>query len=59
MIIVSHRINVLVTADSLMVLRDGEVAKFGPRAEVLSSLTKAAPSPTAVAPGPTKADGVA
>ena len=58
-IIVSHRINVLVTADSLMVLRDGEVAKFGPRAEVLSSLTKSAPSPTAVAPGPTKADGVA
>ena len=37
-IVVAHRANVLARADRLLVLRDGQVAAFGPRSEILSRL---------------------
>ncbi|HEX6980653.1 MAG TPA: hypothetical protein VF342_15290, partial [Alphaproteobacteria bacterium] len=35
-IVVAHRTNVLTKLDKLMILRDGRVVMFGPRAEVLA-----------------------
>lgn len=56
-VVMSHRRNVLEVADKLLMLRDGQVAMFGPRDEVLAALQKAAqgqgqaPPPRPV-PGP-------
>lgn len=41
-VVMSHRRNVLEVADRLLILRDGQVAMFGPRDEVLAALQKAA-----------------
>jgi ATP-binding cassette subfamily C protein len=38
-IIIAHRTGVLSSADKLLVLRDGVVERFGPRAEVLAAMT--------------------
>ena len=54
-IVISHRLNVLALADKLMVLRDGSVAAFGPRDEVIAAMKAAAEQkgalPTPTAPG--------
>ncbi len=40
-IVITHRTSVLPAADKILVLRDGQVAGFGPRDEVLAALRKA------------------
>ena len=54
-VVISHRTNLLEVADSLLLLRDGQTAMFGPRDEVLAALQKAAAQnkapQAAVAPG--------
>ena len=44
-IIMTHRSGVLGVADKLLVLRDGQVEKFGPREQVLSELKNASIRP--------------
>ena len=41
-IVMSHRSSVLAVADKMLMLREGQVALFGPRDEVLAALKKAA-----------------
>jgi ATP-binding cassette subfamily C exporter for protease/lipase len=41
LIIITHRTSVLPIADAMLILRDGLVAAFGPRDEVLAALAKA------------------
>jgi ATP-binding cassette subfamily C exporter for protease/lipase len=58
----THRTNLLPAVDKLLVLRDGQVAAFGPRDEVLAALQKAAQPPAAPAAGgaaPTPSGGPA
>lgn len=43
-VIASHKPNIFRTADKMVVLRDGRVDMFGPRAEVLARLIKPAPT---------------
>ena len=38
---ITHRTSVLPAADKVLMLRDGQVAAFGPRDEVLAALQKA------------------
>ena len=40
-IVITHRTSVLPAADKVLMLRDGQVAAFGPRDEVLAALQKA------------------
>ena len=40
-IVITHRTSVLPAADKILVLREGQVAAFGPRDEVLAALRKA------------------
>ena len=40
-LVITHRTSVLPAADKVLMLRDGQVAAFGPRDEVLSALQKA------------------
>jgi PrtD family type I secretion system ABC transporter len=42
-IIVAHRPSLLRGVDKLLVLREGAVDRFGPRAEIMAGLTRAAP----------------
>ncbi len=51
-LIVAHRPSVLVGVDHILVLRDGQVAAFGPRNEVMSRYTRphAAPARAAAVP---------
>lgn len=55
-VVMSHRRNVLAVADKLLMLRDGQVALFGPRDDVLAAMQKAAQSqgqpPQRAVPGP-------
>jgi ABC-type protease/lipase transport system fused ATPase/permease subunit len=48
-IIVSHRIATIAVVDKILLLRDGAVDAFGPRAEILPRLTHGAPVPAMVA----------
>jgi len=48
LVIVGHRPSTLAQADKILLLRDGRVELFGPRAEVLARL-RAAANPSAVA----------
>ncbi len=40
-IVITHRTSVLPAADKILILRDGQVAGFGPRDEILAALNKA------------------
>ncbi len=40
-IVITHRTSVLPAADKILMLRDGQIAAFGPRDEVLTALRKA------------------
>jgi len=52
-IVITHRTSVLPAADKILLLRDGQVAAFGPRDEVLAALRQAnAPRPVPAAPAP-------
>ena len=37
-VLIAHRMNILSQMDNILVLKDGSVQKFGPRAEVLAAL---------------------
>ena len=50
-VIIAHRMNVLTFADKLLVLKQGRVELFGPRAEVLTRLQPRA-VPLAAQPSP-------
>lgn len=41
-VVMSHRTSILPVADKMLVLRDGQVALFGPRDEVMAALQRAA-----------------
>jgi ATP-binding cassette subfamily C exporter for protease/lipase len=41
-VVITHRTNILAAVSKLLVLRDGQVAAFGPRDEVVAALKKAA-----------------
>ncbi len=63
-IIITHRTSVLPAADKILALRDGQIAAFGPRDEVLAALRKASapramPAPTPAAAGVQVAGGAA
>jgi ATP-binding cassette subfamily C protein len=45
-LVVAHRLSVLPIVDKLMVLKDGRLAMFGPKDEVMKSLTPPAPRVT-------------
>ena len=52
-IVITHRTSVLPAADKILLLRDGQVAAFGPRDEVIAALRQAnAPRPVPAAPAP-------
>jgi ATP-binding cassette, subfamily C, bacterial len=42
-VIVSHRPSTIGVVDKLLVLREGVAEMFGPRAEIMSRLTRAVP----------------
>lgn len=49
LIIITHRTSLLAIADAMLILRDGQVAAYGPRDEVLAALAKAQqPAPSAI-----------
>ncbi len=54
-IVITHRTSVLPAADKILLLRDGQVAAFGPRDEVLAALRQA--SAPRAAPVPAMAAG--
>jgi ATP-binding cassette subfamily C exporter for protease/lipase len=61
-VVITHRPSLLPVADKLAVLRDGQVVAFGPRAEVLAAMQKAASAaaaPPARLATPTLAGGAA
>jgi ATP-binding cassette subfamily C exporter for protease/lipase len=39
-LVITHRTSILPAADKVLVLRDGQVAAYGPRDEVLAALQK-------------------
>ncbi len=51
-IVITHRASVLPAADKILALRDGQIAAFGPRDEVLAALRKAS-TPRAIPATPT------
>lgn len=53
-VIIAHKPSVLVNVDKIMVVREGQVTLFGPRAEVMARVTRpvvahSSPSPAAIA----------
>jgi len=42
-VIVSHRLSTIGVVDKILVMRDGVAEMFGPRAEIMSRLTRATP----------------
>jgi len=56
LVVITHRTSILPVADAMLILRDGQVAAYGPRDEVLAALAKAqqaAPAQVAAPPAPT------
>jgi ATP-binding cassette subfamily C protein EexD len=52
-LVITHRTNILSVLDKLLILKDGQIALFGPRDEVLMTLKQSvAPVPSVVAPVP-------
>lgn len=47
LLVIAHRTGVLAAADRLMVLRDGQVERIGPQAEILAQMTAGARPPAA------------
>lgn len=47
--LITHKLNVINTADALLILRDGQVHAFGPREAVLAALAEKASQATAAA----------
>jgi ABC-type protease/lipase transport system fused ATPase/permease subunit len=47
-VVISHRPATIGVADKLLVIKDGVVEMFGPRAEVMGRLTRPVPVPTPV-----------
>jgi ATP-binding cassette, subfamily C, bacterial exporter for protease/lipase len=59
-VVMTHRTSVLAVVDKMLLLRDGSVAAFGPRDEVLAALRRAAEqSAGAPSPSPHSAPGLA
>jgi PrtD family type I secretion system ABC transporter len=58
-VIVSHRAEVLKSADSLLVLKDGAMVRFGECAELLKPVAHRQPAPAAVPGAPAAASGTA
>jgi PrtD family type I secretion system ABC transporter len=57
-VLITHRLNLLNLADKVLLLRDGTVEAFGPRAEVMSKLSRPArPAPRALQPSAAPANG--
>ena len=54
-IVITHRTSVLPAADKILLLRDGTVAMFGPRDEVLAALQRGAQPPASNAATPVAA----
>lgn len=54
-IIITHRTSVLPAADKILVMRDGQVAAFGPRDEILSALRQAQRAAQAISTSPSAA----
>ena len=50
LVVMTHRTNVLAAIDKMLVLRDGQVAGFGPRDEVLAALQGRSAVPPAPPP---------
>jgi ABC-type protease/lipase transport system fused ATPase/permease subunit len=48
-VIIAHRPSLLGGVDKLLVLREGAVEMFGPRAEIMARITRAAPPARGVA----------
>lgn len=55
LVVITHRTSVLQVADAMLVLRNGQVAAFGPRDKVLASLAPAQAAAPAVAGTPVPA----
>jgi ABC-type protease/lipase transport system fused ATPase/permease subunit len=59
-IVIAHRSTVLPAADKILVLRDGQVAAFGPRDEVMDRLRRGSSQPQALPASASKiAEGAA
>ena len=58
-VIITHRPSALAAAQKLMVLRDGVIAAFGPREDVLAALNGRAPEPAPPSPAAPRAAGPA
>ncbi len=54
-IVITHRTSVLPAADKILLLRDGQIAAFGPRDDVLAALRKASAPRAMPAPAPAAA----
>ena len=57
-ILITHRPSIVGVCDKLLVLRDGAMAQFGPRADVLRAVTAASQNDNSL-PGQGNAAGVA
>ena len=44
MVIIAHRPSLIAGVDKILVLREGAAEMFGPRAEVMARITRAAPA---------------
>jgi len=58
-VLITHRTSVLSAADKVLMLRDGLVAAFGPRDEVLAALRNAQSRQQVAAPGVLQNSGAA